>query len=521
MNLSVQKNSHQKVSKECQSFHIPFVEKTIYIGETTYRNAITLFEIMNFYISFVFKFIFGDNNYLNNIEKTKTSKNPQQKRIPNYTSLFLGVVVPILVIFSFFLNSHLVVSHKENEHPWIMYFLYSNSIIGGVGIECKNESLDQGRSYFDEQFDISGCFFSRMSQLAGWGGVIYVQKRSLSLSIYNSIFYNCSSSLAGGALYLSCSNSSLIMICAYRCSSAANHFAFLDASKKNYVEYVSLSYCSYITSGVNPIQLYTGDQIVDSTNSSMNNANQVSGIRIDYSTSFSSSYCTFSNNNVAGYICIYLYSASGIISSANIVHNNSPSSSFGVVRAHFNPPIMKYCIFQDNQNTLFSVSSGSLVISDSFLNHSGIFSTLTSVSTAINNSFTKTMTYQMQFFKSIYCNAELPLPERTLGQSPMNTVKETLMNTVKETLMNTHEETPMNTHEETLMKTVQETPMNTPQITTNQDLTNTSSTTIVITILSLIVIIIGIVFGISLLMNQKRDISNSSHSKSEDMKYEN
>ena len=78
----------------------------------------------------------------------------------------------------------------------------------------------------------------------------------------------------------------------------------------NQVEYLSVSNCSHTTSGYESIRLDYGDQRVDNTNSSMNNAVQISGIGIPSPSSFTSSHFTFSNNKVSHSICIYFYSSS-------------------------------------------------------------------------------------------------------------------------------------------------------------------------------------------------------------------
>ena len=65
------------------------------------------------------------------------------------------------------------------------------------------------------------------------------------------------------------------MICANSCScgvSFVGHFAYLSASQVNQVEYLSVSNCSHTTSGYYSIRLDNGNQRVDNTNSSMNNA---------------------------------------------------------------------------------------------------------------------------------------------------------------------------------------------------------------------------------------------------------
>jgi len=308
----------------------------------------------------------------------------------------------------------------------LVFWLNNDDIILSFSLGCENESVSEGRSYFEADIDISHCFFSRSLEFSGTGGVIYVSASSYSMNVNYSMFYNCVCSSNGGAIYFSSSNSSLRMICSNKCSGSDRHFSYLKASQVNHVEYLSVSNCSHITTGHWSIGLFNGDQRVDNTNSSMNNVYRVSGIGIDSPTSFTSSHCTFSNNKVSDCVCIYFHSSSGTVSMsyANIVHNNSPSL-YGVIFVNGAFPKMMYCIFKNNQNTLFCVAKGSLVLSHSFIDHSSSsFSRSTSVSTSNNNSLTNTITYQLQFFNSLHCNADIPLIE----SKQKNTDYQTQMN---------------------------------------------------------------------------------------------
>jgi len=104
------------------------------------------------------------------------------------------------------------------------------------------------------------------------------------------------------------------------------------------------------------------------------------------------------------------------MSYANIVHNYG--QNYGVVIAEKEQlRKMMYCIFHNNQDYLFCVWEGSLEVSHSFISHSGSLSTEISISTATNNTFSKRNTYQFTFFSSLYCNADFPLPQRTLMET--------------------------------------------------------------------------------------------------------
>jgi len=295
----------------------------------------------------------------------------------------------------------------------LVAFPFSLSMVSGVGYGCINASVAQGRSYLNDNINVSDCFFSRTTKLSGSGGVIYVSGGFLSMSVTNSMFYCCLSDYEGGAIYFDSSNSTIRMICANKCSASGNHFAFLEASQVNQVEYLSFSFCSHTTNGRYSLKLRSGNQRVDNTNSSMNNAEEGSGIGIFPPSTFSSSYCTFSNNKASYGFTLCLSSLSGIISSANIVQNSCPPDK-GVIRVEDGSHKMLFCIFRENQEVLFYVNYGSLEIQNSFIHHSGTFSTSTPVSTGINNSVTKTVTYQLTFFNSHYCNTDIPQKSNSL-----------------------------------------------------------------------------------------------------------
>ena len=108
------------------------------------------------------------------------------------------------------------------------------------------------------------------------------------------------------------------------------------------------------------------------------------------------------------------------MSYGNIVHNNSPSNGVVTVDGAGSRKMM-YCIFHNNQNYILCVRGGSIEVSHSFIYHSASFSTSIAVSTSNNNSFTNTITYPLQFFNSLHCNADIPLEQRSLEETIVRT----------------------------------------------------------------------------------------------------
>jgi len=335
-----------------------------------------------------------------------------------------------------------LMKNSKNNLKEPLFWLNDHGIVWGVVLGCEKEKIDQGRSYVNKNISISNCFFSRYVTYSESGGVIYVFVCSYSMYLNYSMFYNCTCSSYGGAIYFYSINSCLRMICANRCSCGASdcyHFAWCFASQMNQVEYLSISNCSSSSSGRFSFGINSVNQRIDNTNSSMNNANEGSGISIYSQTSSTSSHCTFSNNKASQCICIDFYSTIGTISMSysNIVHNNSPSDK-GVVNAFGIGSLkMMYCIFHNNQNCLFCVDLNYFEVSSSFIDHSStIFSQGTAVSTT-NNSLTNRITYQMNYYHSHHCNADISLSqissEKTLSVSFQRTIDQTTRETMART----------------------------------------------------------------------------------------
>ena len=209
--------------------------------------------------------------------------------------------------------------------------LFGPHLFGNGVLKCDNDNIDQGRSYSQMNIDISHCFFSRSTTFFGHGGVIYINAGDFSMNVNYSMFYNCTCTAHGGAIRFSSTKSSIRMICAFRCicgDNAYGHFAYITTSQENQVEFLSVSFCSNCASGCYPIDLYNGKQSIDNTNSSMNNAKRGSGVCIESPSSFTSSFCTFSNNMVSDWACIYFSSKYGkiLMLYTNIVNNSSQNN---------------------------------------------------------------------------------------------------------------------------------------------------------------------------------------------------
>ena len=212
-------------------------------------------------------------------------------------------------------------------------------------INCNNfNNLSSNERYFtnpNSNFLIENCFFQRINNyLNGYGGVIYCKDQIISMKIKDSIFFNCSSSSAGGAIYFYCpshnSNSELIRTCGYKCyttSSEPYQFGHIVTKSNSILNYnngifLSISKCSNheIPTSWHTINFYYSNISLNNFNSSYNRVKRISGFYISYPSKFTSSFNTIFNNFNIESVCIWFhsYSNENILSYSNIINNNSP-----------------------------------------------------------------------------------------------------------------------------------------------------------------------------------------------------
>jgi len=363
----------------------------------------------------------------------------------------LKAIKYMIIIFSILLiiNRKSTLSMVEDHELWPFFEVFSNDIFSLYNYlmlsyqelcpiktsECINQNITQGRSYNDIDVEIWDCIFQRFLIFSDQGGVIRLKGGSNSMNATSSSFINCTSSKEGGAIYFTSDNSYINMICAFRCSASSYQFGIFQTTKNITVGFLSISACSYKAETDFSVYLSYGNQIVETTNSSMNNAKQVSSIIFNTAAKHRSNYCTFANNYAKDYVCIYLVSKTFTVSSANIVNNNSPST-YGVIRSNEATVRLEYCVFYMNQNILFN---GPINVYNSFISHSGI------TSSTNNNSLTLYQTYRIEFYNALYCNTDndplIQTPVTTvcmsLEQSPVQSMCDTFEMTHEQSLKNT------------------------------------------------------------------------------------
>lgn len=237
---------------------------------------------------------------------------------------------------------------------------------------CINEYLSQGQSYLNTIVDISDCFFQRSIVFSGNGGVIYVSNSNYYISISYSVFYSCSCSNSGGAIY--CTSKSILIsnVCGFSCSAVSEgNFAQLNGNINSSILYISLSMCSNQFVCDSSIIFQSTYDSIDSSNSSLNKAISEAGIDL-HSTQVSMRFCTLSNNLISSSRNIHYYNTLGNTQYSNIVHSNSNSN--GVFYIDKGSTTIESCVIRDNSNTLFYVSGGSLLLKHNFISHTSTLS---------------------------------------------------------------------------------------------------------------------------------------------------
>ena len=262
---------------------------------------------------------------------------------------------------------------------------------------------------------ITYCSFFNLSNSA-----IYFSGSILNLLVDNSLFHSCITSNRGGGIFFS-GNGNVVCnkICGYNCYSISTtritgQFIVLSTSLNNTNEFhmSTIIKCPYFSSiHFSPIHIISGNQKMNNLNISLNIENSLSAFQSLLSHTFSGKFCTICNNIVSDQQCLNFHGGTGrYISYFNIITNNSPNA--GIVLLFDNSGIVfEFCIFMDNSNILFFISSGSLTIKNSNILHTGL---LSSGAVIFNSNKGYRSTYILDHYLTNLCHHEtnliLPTP---------------------------------------------------------------------------------------------------------------
>ena len=205
------------------------------------------------------------------------------------------------------------------------------------------------------------------------GGCLFFSSIVISSLIELCSFSNCYSNENGGSIYFYSIGSFISnKNCFLNCSANINGlsiFNSINSDSKIEIHLTTMIYCISIT-GSCPLYIIYGNQKINQFNSTNNKASCYSGFCVDGCNKFIGSFYNIYNNSALLYVCTYFRSNINVDYSynSNIIKNNSPSS-YSIVftwSGNFN---LTNCIFTNNINLLFGFNSGSLKISNSYIDH--------------------------------------------------------------------------------------------------------------------------------------------------------
>jgi len=226
---------------------------------------------------------------------------------------------------------------------------------------------------------IHSSIFNGLTFSSGAGGAIYISSCDHTV-VENCIFSRCSSS-NGGAMKVSSSESVVNRCCGSFCSAPStvwtNGGQFSDIiAGKNIFLLSSVFQCpeSTVSGAEVSIGIRGSTQEVKNINASSNEGQSYSGILFNGISSSICDYCTFHNCTTRNYVCIVYIGngAGGLFKNSNIVGNKSPHSSWGVFYAESTTNVdISGCVFIGNTNVLLTTSASAISVKNTWIDHSG------------------------------------------------------------------------------------------------------------------------------------------------------
>jgi len=279
-----------------------------------------------------------------------------------------------------------------------------------------------------DRLSIRGCLFEGCTSPSSSGGAIYLVLNTGFTELLDCIFYNCTAQ-SYGAIYITSNtpNSIIVLknICGFNCSATSSvHFMQIgllsnsDFISTIYLNYTSISQCSWTTIKSVNSRLYYGNIRVQNCNISNNKAQRYSGFYVSPTYESQISYSTIANNQESEFNVIFIDGSYGLmnyIKYCNVLWNNSPTDTYGIINLNgkassANGTQISYTIFFGNNNSLVSLQTGG---SHSMVNchivHNLLSYSLTRISAGslstggIVSDITGTPTYTLEHLSTFYC----------------------------------------------------------------------------------------------------------------------
>jgi hypothetical protein len=300
--------------------------------------------------------------------------------------------------------------HLHSKTAWDDYFPETSP-----ANSFYSKTFNSRQTPSDSSLYVSNCLFKSISSTSD-GGALYSYSSMTLLLVESTSFFSCKTSGSyGGAIffYHSSGQSVLHEVCGFDCSANA-HYHFLwsqvnnAASKKNYINYSSISRCD--NSGRwHTFCLYNGKICFPSVNVSLNKCYGQSLFYYPFvysnSVTCSLSYSSFADNTATVYTCFYLCSdgAKYEIKSCNILRNTQGSlGSEGTIATWGNLKIEDSCILENKANNIFySASSYPITLSNCTVDSTSNNGYLTT-----QNTVTKCFILRLNHMSTQNCHSE-------------------------------------------------------------------------------------------------------------------
>jgi len=295
--------------------------------------------------------------------------------------------------------------------------LYSSFFPSPTNPKLYNSTNIRATLYQNGGSWIFNCYFFNLFHSNG--AAVYYANCEIKLLIEDSIFFNCTTTGSGGAIYFSTTlgHIALFKICGYRCGGPFDHGQFAivysNISLSTNVNLTSFSYCSYFFSKqYSPLMLQRCSPLVSSINSSYNSLEYHCGLCFYQSYSKICFSTVFSNFAEKG-SCIRIFSGSSHILCTNIVNNSFNGFSFYVIYQESNAfTNITNCNFIDNVPYLFRANN-TMIIRECWIQSNYIVSGSCSMSN-IN---------QIQTFKLSHLHTFMCYSLNWLYSHPMNHIR--------------------------------------------------------------------------------------------------
>jgi len=330
-------------------------------------------------------------------------KKMENKRI-TIVNLRKSIVCVSFMVYLLNIKANWIYNNEISEANGVFVADFENTFVSYM---CNKEIASQERSYYNYIHSIFDCVFIRMGMFSGDGGVIYFSISSNSFNISYCAFYQCRSSQRGGAIFSQSNMLEIKMTCSNGCYSLdIGNFIFVYYANKLLIEYLSSVDCCRDITTVCSSYLNEGVQIIKNHNCTMNNQIYYSCLFI-FSQYFHMSYSTFSNNYANQSIISLRLINPSESRYINIV-NNVCQSSMGVISLIKGLLNLRFGVFYENQINLFFTQSNPIWVSNCFISHDS--NRIGNVTMTYNNIYTKTPTYQIDFYSTVFCFTDATQP---------------------------------------------------------------------------------------------------------------